>query len=192
MKSLDTFMKQTVLALCVIAAAFASGCAPSTEGPAAVANPDYEIGTTDYSDLAVESLSAWTQLDFEAWASTMSDDVEFYFPDGDAGTRTSLIGKTAVMDWWRNWKKTSGIQSMSYLNNVDIPVVLKVANPYTGLPGQVVISYFSNELVYSEATVNVRMNVVMYFDSAKLIKRFYTYYDRAGILEATGTNVLNK
>lgn len=192
MKSLDTFTKQTVLASCVIAAAFASGCAPSTEEPAAVANPDYEIGTTEYSDLAVKSLSAWTQLDFEAWASTMSDDVEFYFPDGDTGTRTSLIGKTAVLDWWNNWKMTSGIQSMSYVDHADIPVVQKTPNPMSGLPGQVVISWFSNELVYSEATVNVRMNIVTYFDSNKLINRFYTYYDRSGILEATGTNVLNK
>lgn len=122
----------------------------------------------------------------------MSDDAEYYFPDGDAGTRTSLIGKTAVLDWWRNWKTTSGIQSMSYLNHIDIPVVAKVANPYTGLTGPLVISYFSNELVYSGATVKLRMNVVMYFDSTKRINRFYTYYDRTGILEATGTNVLKQ
>jgi len=191
MKSLNSFMKPTLLALCVIATASASGCASPAEGPAA-ANPDYEIGTTEYSDLAVKSLSAWTQLDFDAWAATMSDDAEFYFPDGDAGTRTSLIGKTAVLDWWNNWKTTSGIQSMSYLNHVDIPVVAKVANPYTGLTGPLVLSYFSNELVYSGATVKLRMNVVMYFDSAKRISRVYTYYDRTGILEATGLNVLKK
>ncbi len=173
MKSLDSFMKQTALTLCVIAAA----CAAPAEGPAAEENPDYD---------------AWTQLDFDAWAATMSDDVEFYFPDGDAGTRTSLIGKAAVLDWWNNWKTTSGIQSMSYLNHVDIPVIAKVANPYTGLTGPMVISYFSNELVYGGATVNLRMNVVMYFDPAERINRFYTYYDRTGILEATGTNVLNE
>jgi hypothetical protein len=192
MKSIELFMKQTILALCVIAAAFTSGFAAPVEGPVAEANPDYEIGTTEYSDLSVKSLSAWTQLDFDAWAATMSDDVEFYFPDGDAGTRTSLIGKAAVLKWWNNWKTTSGIQSMSYLNHVDIPVIAKVANPYTGLTGPLVISYFSNELVYGEGTVKVRMNVAMYFDSAKRINRFYTYYDRTGILEATGTNVLKE
>jgi hypothetical protein len=188
MKSLDSVMKQVALTLCVIAAA----CAAPAEGPTGEENPDYGIGTTEYSDLAVESLSAWTQLDFDAWAATMSDDVEFYFPGGDAGTRTSLIGKAAVLDWWNNWKATSGIQSMSYRNHVDIPVIAKVANPYTGLTGPMVISYFSNELVYSVGPVNVRMNVVTYFDDAKLINRFFTYYDRTGILAATGTNVLNE
>jgi hypothetical protein len=190
MKSLDLFMKRTALAMCVVAAAFASGCGAPAEGPAAQTNPDYEIGTREYSDLAVKSLSAWTQLDFDAWGATMSDDVEFYFPDGDAGTRTSLIGKAAVMDWWNNWKRTSGIQSMSYLNHVDIPIIAKAENPYTGWTGPLVTSYYSNELVYGGATVKIRMNVVMYFDADKRIKRFFTYYDRTGILEATGTNVL--
>lgn len=183
----EFYRRQAIVALSIMAAA----CSPSpAEGPAAT-NPDYEIGTTDYSDLAVEALTAWMQLDFDAWGAMLSDDVEFYFPDGDAGTRTSLIGKAAVLDWWKNWKETSGIQSMTYLNHVDIPVVAKVSNPYTALTGPLVISYFSNELVYSAATVKIRMNVVMYFDSARLINRVYTYYDRTGILEATGTNVLN-
>ncbi len=192
MKSLDLFIKQTVLALCVIAAAFTSGCSAPTEGPVAAINPDWDIGTAEYSDLAVKSLSAWAQLDLDAWAATMSDDVEYHFPDGDAGTRTSLIGKTAVLDWWRNWKATSGIQSMSYSNNVDIPLVAKAANPSHGQSGLLVTSYYSNELVFNGATVKLRMNVVMYFDSAKRINRFFTYYDRTGILEATGTNILKE
>ena len=191
MTSLDSFLKHTALALCVVVTAFASGCASPAERPAA-ANPDYEIGSTEYSELAVKSLTALAQLDFDAWTATMSDDVEFYFPDGDAGTRTSLIGKTAVLDWWKNWKTTSGIQSMSYLNHVDIPVVVKLPNPSNGLTGPVVISYYSNELVFSKATVKLRMNAVMYFDSAKRISRVFTYYDRAGIVAATGTNVLKK
>jgi hypothetical protein len=181
-------MNTTVVALCVIVA----GCSPPADTPATTPNPHYEIGATEYSDLAVKSLSAWTQLDFDAWAVTMSDDAEFYFPDGDAETRTSLTGKAAVLDWWRNWKMTSGIQSMTYRDHVDIPVIAKETLPYTGLRGPLVISYFSNELVYSAATVKIRMNVAIHFNSEKLIDRFYTYYDRTGIIEATKTNILKK
>jgi hypothetical protein len=192
MKIIDSSIKKTALAFCVIAAVLAAGCAsPSTE-PEAATNPDFAIATTEYSDLAVKSLTAYAQLDFDAWAATMSDDVEFYFPDGDSGTRTSVIGKPAVLEWFKNWKATSGIQSMSYLNHVDIPVISKAPNPYTGLMGTSVLSYFSNEMVFSGATVRIRMNFVMYFDSAKLINRVYTYYDRAGLIEATGKNVLKK
>jgi len=191
MGSLNLLLKRPTLGLCVIAM-FAWGFAAPAEEPAAVTNPYYDIGATEYSDLAVKSLSAWTDLDFDAWAATMSDDVEFYFPDGDAGSRTSLIGKAAVLDWWSNWKKTSGIQSMSYRDHVDIPVIAKETLPYSGLRGPLVISYFSNELVYSGATVNLRMNVAIHFNADKQVDRFYTYYDRSKIIAATGTNILAK
>ena len=191
MKGLNSLVTQPALGLCVIAV-FASGCATPAEKPTTATNPHYEIGGTEYSDLAVTSLSAWAQLDLDAWAVTMSDDAEFYFPDGDAGTRTSLIGKAAVLEWWRNWKTTSGIQSMTYRDHVEIPVIAKVTNPYTGLTGPLVISYYSNELAYRGATVKLRMNVVMYFNSAKLINRVYTYYDRTKIIAAMRTNILAK
>ena len=191
MRYLNSLLKRPAVGLCVIAA-FASGCASPAEQPATPTNPHYEIGTTEYSDLAAASLTSWAQLDLDAWAATMADDAEFYFPDGDAGTRTSLIGKAAVLDWWRNWKDTSGVQSMTYRDHVDIPVVAKDTLPYTGLTGPMVISYFSNELVYSGATVNLRMNVTVHFNADKLIDRFYTYYDRTKIIQATGANILAK
>lgn len=191
MKYLNLLFKRPALGLCAIAV-FAWGCAAPAEKPAAAANPYYEIGPTEYSDLAVKSMTSWTQLDFDAWGATMSDDVEFHFPDGDAGTRTSLTGKPAVLNWWSEWKKTSGVQSMSYRDHVNIPVVAKEALPYTGLRGQLVISYFSNEIVFGGGKVNLRMNVVIHFNSEKRIDRFYTYYDRTKIIAATGKNVLAK
>lgn len=166
------------------------------ESPAAAAvpakNPHYDIGASEYSDLAVKSLTHWTRLDFDAWGKTLSDDVEFYFPDGDAGTRTTLKGKAAVLNWWRNWKQTSGVHAMTYRDHVDIPVVAKETLPYSGLRGPMVISYFSNELDYSGRKVAIRMNVVLHFTSAKLVDRVYTYYDRTKIIEATGKNILAK
>lgn len=174
----------------LVALGLASGCVQPAEEPESPANPYYDIGADEYSQAAAASLGAWTRLDFEAWAATMSDDVEFYFPDGDAGTRTSLVGKAAVLDWWQTWKETSGVQSMTYRDHVDIPVIAKETLPYTGLRGTLVISYFSNELVYATGTTSLRMNVATHFNSDMLIDRFYTYYDRTKIIEATGTNIL--
>ena len=191
MSHLNSLLKHPALGLCLIAV-FAAGCAAPGGEAATATNPYYDIGTTEYSDLAVASLTSWTALDFDAWGATMSDDVEFYFPDGDAGTRTSLIGKAAVLEWWNNWKATSGIQSMTYRDHVDIPVIAKETLPYTGLRGPLVISYFSNELVYSGGTVKLRMNVATHFNAEKLIDRFYTYYDRTQIIAATGANILAK
>ena len=88
----------------------------------------------------------------------LAEDVEFYFPDGDAGTRTKLSGKSNVLDWWKNWKETSGVQSMTYTDNVDVPIIAKETMAYSGLTGVMLISYFSNEIVYQEGTVKLRMN----------------------------------
>ena len=36
------------------------------------------------------------------------------------------------------------------------------------------------------------MNVTVHFNSETLIDRFYTYYDRTKIIQATGANILAK
>ncbi|MDA0682935.1 MAG: nuclear transport factor 2 family protein [Bacteroidetes bacterium] len=189
MKSLNSLLKEASLGLCVIAL-LTTGCASPSDTPAESANPDYAIASPQFSDLASEFLTSWAALDLDAWMSMMSEDVQFYFPDGDGETRTNLIGKAAVAEWWTNWKETSGIQSMTYRDHIDIPLNPKVTNPYSGLQTILVLSYFSNELVYTESTVNVRMNWAMYFDSDNQINRVYTYYDRTNIIQATGENVL--
>lgn len=162
------------------------------QAPATSVNADYEIAPAEYSELAAKSLTSFAKLDFEAWAATMSEDVVFYFPDGDAGTRTELKGKKAILDWWNSMKQPSYIQQMTYLNHVDIPVISKNNLPYTNLSGVFVISYFSNELIINGKTIKLRMNVTVHFNSDKLIDRVYTYYDRTKIVEAVGKNILEK
>ncbi|MDX1585566.1 MAG: hypothetical protein R3222_02435, partial [Balneolaceae bacterium] len=118
-------------------------------------------------------------------------DIEYYFPDGDAGTRTVLTGKTAVLEWWNNWENTSGIESMTFSNPVFLPVVAQTAPNYAGLTGPYVVSYMSNEMVYNGTTVNLRMNFTLHFNDQKKIDRYYTYYDRSPIINAMGTNILS-
>lgn len=188
-------MKFSTLRLHAFSIAFAavlvSGCSIPSEKTAVVVNPSYEIASPDYSGLAAQALTSWSKFDFDAWTSMMSDDVLFYFPDGDAGTRTELVGRTAVLDWWTNWKQTSGIQQMTYINHVDIPVIAKETLPYSNLTGVFVISYFSNELIYNGTPVKLRMNVTVHFNSDKLIDRVFTYYDRTKIIQAMGKNILD-
>jgi hypothetical protein len=167
---------------------------PTTENQATttVVNPDYEIASQEYSELAAKALTSWSKLDFESWTSMMSDDVVFYFPDGDSGTRTELAGKQTVLDWWNNWEQTSGIQSMTYKDHIDIPVNAKNTLPYSGLSGIMVLSYFSNESIFNGNPINLRMNVVVHFNSNKQIDRVYTYYDRTKIVEEMNENILDK
>jgi hypothetical protein len=187
-----------LIGICGIAISL-TGCTSSTSSPetttmvettTAVINSKLEIASEEYADLAEKCLDIFTQFDFDAWATMLSDDVEYHFPDGDKGTRTTLVGKEAVVKWWKNWKETSGIESMTYKDHSEIPINSKTVSSYTGLSGVTVLSYFSNELVFNGNPVNIRMNMAIHFNSDKKIDRFYAYYDRTKIIEAMKKNIL--
>jgi len=178
-----------IIALCIMTST--ANYAQSSNKTQAV-NPSLEIASPEYSKLAVEALTYLTSMDIDKWVSMMSDDVEFSFPDGDVSTRTKLTGKKAVADWWNNWKKTSGVKSMTYEKHVEIPVNSKEVNPATGLTGVTVISYFSNNMNINGSPVPLRMNFSAHFNKDKKIDRYYTYYDRTKIVQAMGSNILEK
>jgi hypothetical protein len=181
---------EVILGFCLLAT-LTIGCETPSEKTTPDVNPSYEIGSPDYSNLAVKALTDLTNFQFDSWGSMLAEDIEFYFPDGDAGTRTKLSGKSNVLDWWKNWKETSGVQSMTYTNNVDVPIIAKKTMAYSGLTGVMVLSYFSNEIVYQEGIVKLRMNFVAHFNKDNLIDRYYTYYDRTGIVEIMKKNILD-
>jgi len=178
-----------IISLCIMTST-ASYAQPANK--AKPVNPNVEIASPEYSKLAAEALTYLTSMDIDKWVSMMSDDVEFTFPDGDVGTRTKLTGKKAVADWWNNWKKTSGVKSMTYEKHVEIPVNSKDVNPSTGLAGVSVISYFSNNMDINGSSVRLRMNFSAHFNKDKKIDRYYTYYDRTKIVQAMGSNILEK
>lgn len=150
----------------------------------------WDIAPAEYAALAEQSLQHMENFEFDEWGQMLADDVEYYFPDGDAGVRTVLIGKRAAVDWWNNWQMTSGIESMTFSEPVYLPVIAEEVPNYTGLPGYYVVSYFSNKLIYNGKEVNIRMNFTMHFNDDQEIDRYFTYYDRTPIIEATQTNIL--
>jgi len=177
-----------IISLCITSAA---SYAQSANKAQAV-NLTYEIASPEYSKLAVEALTYFTSMDIDKWVSMMSDDVEYNFPDGDEGTRTKLTGKKAVADWWNNWKKTSGVKSMTFEKHVEIPLNSTEVNPSTGLSGVSVIAYYSTNMDINGSPLRLRMNVSTHFNKDKKIDRYFTYYDRTKIVQAQGKNILEK
>jgi hypothetical protein len=191
MNNTRKFFGLAVVIISLICMTPPSSFAQSTN-KAQAANSSLEIASPEYAELATEALSYLTNLDIDKWVLMMSDDVEYCFPDGDEGTRTKLTGKKAVADWWNNWKKTSGVKSMTFEKHVEIPVNSKNVNPSTGLSGVSVICYFSNNLNINGTQVKLRMNYSAHFNKDKKIDRYYTYYDRTKIVQAMGSNILDK
>lgn len=151
---------------------------------------NYEVASERFSELNDEALDRMSSLDFDAWGEMLAENVEYYFPDGDADTRTILKGKKEVVEWWKDWKRNTGIDSMKFTDRVHIPVQANHELNYSGLTGVIVISYFSNEMIYNGQPAQVRMNVAVHYTEDSLIDRFYTYYDRTPILKVVNANVL--
>ena len=151
---------------------------------------NYEVASERFSELNQQALGKFEAMDFDGWGKMMADDVQYFFPDGDAGTRTVLKGKEEVLKWWKNWKETSGINKTTFTNPVYIPVKANQELNYSGLTGVIVLSYFSNEMVYDGQPVSIRMNFVTHFNKDSLIDRYYTYYDRTPIINTVDANVL--
>jgi hypothetical protein len=153
---------------------------------------NYKIGKQEFVTLSEQALSHVIKFDFDAWAGMLADDVEFWFPDGDNSTRTKLIGKKAVIDWWKNWKATSGIKSMTMDEAVFLPVNALKPTAGSKLTGNIVINYFTNKLDFATGTANLRMNFVTHFNANKKIDRYITTYDRSVIIKAMGVDILQK
>ncbi len=162
----------------------------ATERRVVTDQSNYEVASERFSDLNDEALDRMSSLDFDAWGEMLAENVEYYFPDGDADTRTILKGKKEVVEWWKEWKKNTGIDTMTFTDRVHIPVQANHELNYSGLTGVIVISYFSNEMIYNGQPVQVRTNVAVHYTEDSLIDRFYTYYDRTPILKVVNANVL--
>lgn len=151
---------------------------------------NYEVASEKFTKINQQALDRMEAMDYDAWGKMLADDVQYFFPDGDAGTRTTLVGKEQVVEWWKDWKQNSGIQKMTFTNPVYIPIKANQELNYSGLTGVIVLSYFSNNMIYDGQPVSVRMNFVTHFTKDSLIDRYYTYYDRTPIINTVDANML--
>lgn len=143
-----------------------------------ITNPLFKLAETEYAVVAEKALMHFANFDYDAWADMMADNVEYDFPDGDENTRTKLIGKPAVIVWWKNWQKNVGVESitMSGFNHFPLNVTGDANGGAT--KGIYVFSYFSNKIIYKGRPVGIRMNFITHFNADKKIDRYITYYDR--------------
>jgi len=168
-------------------------CFLSLSYPSANAqNSKYEIAPDLYEQLAEKSLMHLADFEFSDFYATLADDVEFYLPDGDEGTRTGIIGKEANMKFWNSYQEKSGNTKITMTNPVYVPVIAKNELNYTKLSGVIVLAYISCEFQYGDEKANVRMNWGFHFNENNEIDRIYTYYDRTPIIEAAKRNFLSQ
>lgn len=159
------------------------------ERPARLTGSNYEVASEKFAERNEKAMTHMANFEFEEWSEMLAEDVEYYFPDGEAN-RTVLRGKEEVVNWWKNWRETSGINSMEFVDVVSIPVKANQQLNYSGLTGVITITYFSNRMNFNGQPVNIRSNSATHFNEDSLIDRIYTYYDRTPILETVDNNIL--
>ena len=155
-------------------------------------NSGFEIASDEFVVLAAEALGHVEKFAWPDFYEMLSEDVEYYLPDGGPKTRTSLIGKESVMAFWDSYEEKSGNTNIVLSDAVHLPVISKKELAYTKIAGVLVLSYFTLDMEYGQEKVDIRMNWGMHFNADKKIDRIYTYYDRTPIIEAAKRNLLSK
>lgn len=141
----------------------------------------YSGAPAAYGILAEKSLDSMADFDLETWGTMLSDSVVYCFPAGDDKMPGKLMGKNAVLAWWKNYIGSSGIKSMSIENASYLPMNVENNVRPGDLQGVQVIAYFSNKMVYETETISLKMNFVIHFDKNRMIDGYYTYYDQTQI-----------
>ncbi len=148
-------------------------------------NSDVEKATEVYVIMAEKAITQQGDFDIEAWSDMLSEDIEYTFPDTGVCHQTTLVGKSAVINYWRYWRESHHIKTCVFWGFTHAPFVspqkLKVSN----LAGVYVFSIFISNMVFRDGkTVELFMNYCSHFNKDKLIDRCYTYYDRMPITQA--------
>ena len=143
---------------------------------------DYKIATPEYVVLAEKSLDLWASNEFESFASMLSDDVRYEFPDGK-----KVSGKNTLINYWKNYKQASGIKSMKIIDANYLPIDSYMKPKGDEAAGVKVVVDFTNRMTFPSNNLAVKMHFNFHFNKAKMIDCIMTYYDQTPII-----NVSNK
>jgi hypothetical protein len=134
---------------------------------------DYEIASPVYIALTEKSLDYLAGFELDSFAEMLADSVVYELPDG-----TKMIGKTALVAYWQNYKNDSDIQSMKITNANYLPVNTHTRHKASESLGVKVVVDFTSNIVRNNKEIAVKMNFSFHFNHQKLIDQIDTNYDQ--------------
>jgi hypothetical protein len=134
---------------------------------------DTEIAPLVYIALTEKSLDYLASFQLDSFAEMVADSVEYELPDG-----TKLIGKKALINYWENYKTSSGIQSMKIMKANYLPIDTHVKLTTNECLGVKVVADFTNDMILNNKNISVKMNFNFHFNQQKLIDRINSNYDQ--------------
>lgn len=141
-----------------------------------LSNNDLSIATQEYAVLAEKTLSYQADFDLESWSFMLADNVEFSLPFDNS--KTNFVGKDAAITAWKNWKTKNKILKVGFSDFTQIPVSSQKTMKVFDLSGIYVFSFFNGTIFYTNGTTSkMKMNYCFHYNEAKMIDRYYAFYD---------------
>jgi hypothetical protein len=148
-----------------------------------IEQPAVEAASQKYANIVEECLNVMQDFNFDGLGVYIADDVQWYWPNGGMETRSIIKGKQNVINFWENWRATSGVESMQFYNSDFMPLRTNRSNDQYNVVG-VVVLYYGDITIYGKAgSTIVRQHLVFSFNDDDKIKNIFSYYDRTGIVQ---------
>jgi hypothetical protein len=148
-----------------------------------IEQPAVEAASQKYANIVEECLNVMQDFNFDGLGVYLADDVQWYWPNGGMETRSIIKGKENVISFWKNWRATSGVESMQFYNSDFMPLRTNRSNDQYNVVG-VVVLYYGDITIYGKAgSTIVRQHLVFSFNDDDKIKNIFSYYDRTGIVQ---------
>jgi hypothetical protein len=145
--------------------------------------PAVEVASPTYSIIVEESLNLMQDFDFDGLGKHFADDVEWYWPNGGMESRSIIKGKQHVINFWKDWRATSGVESMQFYNSDFMPLRTNKSTDQYNIVGVVVLYYGDITIYGKNGSTTVRQHIVFSFNDDKKIQKVFSYYDRTGITQ---------
>lgn len=135
---------------------------------------EYELGDLKLVDIAKKHMTYLESGDIDSWMNDFADNAVYRWNNFD-----SLAGKAAITDYWKK-RRTDVIDSMSFSNDIWMPVKVNKSQVSGHLVGNYVLAWYVTSAKYKTGkTMKQRIHTSFHFDANNKIDRISQYLDRA-------------
>lgn len=144
------------------------------------ANDSYEFGDSKFKQIGKNGMASMVSGDMDAWMAPYAEDAIFRWNGGD-----SLKGKAAIAAWWKK-RRAEVIDSISFMNDVWLPIKVLKPEATTQLPGNYLLGWYMVKAKYKTGkSMSQRIHMVYHFNDQDKIDRVTQYIDMAPVTAAT-------
>jgi hypothetical protein len=135
-----------------------------------------EFADAKYADIGKRGITALSTGDIDGWMNDYADNARYFWNSGD-----SLIGKAAISAYWKT-RRTTVIDSLTYMNDIWLPVKVNEPQQKVQAPGIWLLGWFQVMAKYKTGKRMTQwIHTDYHFNANDKIDQVIQYMDRAPI-----------